>query len=199
MKPRRAPYRGDGMITRQNTARAAVLTGLDDSAWDWGEITPEVLDRLQGWEDRLQQLISAADAKASTLLGWSGTALALVSTLLFGIGLSWSGLHLLTSVLTLAGVALLGGCVVSLVLAIRPHLNGPPAYGSFTSARRLSSDLVIRLTLEAGRPDPTGRAAHVIRLTRIATRKHQRIRTASTLLLASFAPLILAAAVGVTS
>jgi len=195
------------MIARQNTVAAVLAAGPNVDTWDWDwdwdwdgdDITPEVLDRLQGWEDRIQQLISVADAKASTLLGWSGTALALVSTLLFGIGLSFSGTHLLTSVLALAGVLLLGGCVVALILAIRPHLAGSPAYGSFIGAARLDADLVIRLTVKAGRPDPSGSAAHIIRLARIATRKHQRIRTASTLLLASFVPLILAAGVGVTS
>jgi Family of unknown function (DUF5706) len=176
----------------------AVQVGLEDP-WDWDDITPEVLTRLQGWDDRIQQLISAADAKASTLLGWSGTALALTSTLLVGIGPSWSGTHLLTSVLALAGVVLLGGCVVALILAIRPHLGGPPAYGSFVGAGGLDPDAVIRLTLKAGHPDPAGAAAHVVQLAHIATRKHQRIRAASTMLLAAFGPLILAAAVGVAS
>lgn len=187
------------MIARQNTVAAVPAADPDGDPWDWDDITPEVLDRLQGWEDRIQQLISAADAKASTLLGWSGTALALVSTLLFGIGLSWSGLHLFTSVLAVAGVLLLGGCVVALILAIRPHLCGAPAYGSFIGAARLDAELVIALTIKAGRPDLSGSADHVIRLARIATRKHQRIRAASTLLLASFAPLILAAVAGVAS
>jgi hypothetical protein len=187
------------MIARQFTAPAIPAVGPAGDTWDWDDITPDVLDRLQGWDDRIQQLIGAADAKASTLLGWSGTALVLVSTLLFGIGLSFSGTHLITSVLALAGVILLGGCVVALILAIRPHLSGPPAYGSFIGAGRLDADVVISLTLKAGRPDPTSAAGHVIQLARIATRKHQRIRTATTLLLASFAPLVLAAVVGVTS
>jgi hypothetical protein len=187
------------MIARRTPVAAVLATGPDSDTWDGHDITPEVLDRLQGWEDRIQQLISAADAKASTLLGWSGTAWALVSTLLVGVGLSWSGTRLLISVLALAGVLLLGGCVVALILAIRPHLNAPPAYGSFTGAARLDADLVIGLTVKAGRPDPSGSAAHIIRLATIATRKHRRIRAASTLLLASFAPLVLAAVVGVAS
>jgi hypothetical protein len=170
-------------------------------SWAWDEdVTPELLTRLQEWVESTQRQIGAADAKASTLVGWSGTALALALTLLVSADLSWTGLQLVAGLLGGAGVVLLGGCVVLLILAVRPNLTGVPVCGSFVGAGRLDLEDVVALAVAAGRLDPVPTATHVIRVAQIATRKHQRIRAATTCLLISLLPLAgFAALTAVTS
>jgi hypothetical protein len=181
-----------GITTAPAAARMVPAQGR---SWEWDDdVTPELLARLQDWVEAIQRQIGAADAKASTLFGWSGTALALAVTLLVSADLSWTGLQLFAGLLGGAGVVLLGGCVVQLILAVRPQLVAIPVCGSFIGAGRLDLEDVVALAVTAGRLDPVPVAAHVIRLSQIATRKHERIRAATTFLLICLLPLAASAA-----
>ena len=168
--------------------------------WDWDDVTPDLLIRLREWGEAIQRQIAAADAKASTLLGWAGTALVLATTLLASAHLSWTGLQLVAGLLGVAGVGSLAGCVVTLIYAVRPQLSGVAVCGSFVGLGQVGLEDVVALAVAAARPDPVPAATHILILSQIATLKYERVRTATTFLLASLLPLALSAAVaGVTS
>jgi hypothetical protein len=162
------------------------------------------LDSLRMWAEDIQAGIAHADTKASILLGLSGTALALqVSQLGGGASgladlsrLAWP--HLVAALVGLGGLLLLGACVVVLILAVRPDMAGTAVCGSFVGAGQLSAEQILFLAMESRQGDaPVSVALRVALLARIATRKHARVRLATTLLLAAVGPLTLCALVGV--
>jgi hypothetical protein len=144
------------------------------------------------WAEKIQANITHADNKASILLGLSGAALAFVPTQLGLTGLVWSGLGLVTGALAVTGLGLLGSCVAVLVLAVRPNLGRVrPVFGQ-PVGEPLNTAQIRALVAEARTGvDPEPAAARIGLLRSIATRKHQRVRLATTLLLGSVVPLVL--------
>jgi len=152
----------------------------------------EEILQLRDWAETIQANITHADNKASILLGLSGAALAFLPTQLGLAGLAWSGLGLVSGALAVTGLGLLGSCVVVLVLAVRPNLGrGRPVFGQ-PVGEPLSTAQIRALAAEARTGvDPEPAAAWIILLRAIATRKHRRVRLATTLLLTSTVPLVL--------
>jgi hypothetical protein len=160
------------------------------------------VEGLREWAAGLQPQIAAADAKAATLFGVTGTAWALSATVLASAGVSWRGLGLLSGGLGVAGLVLLGGCVVTLVRVIRPVLASTPVYGSYAGAGQLSLQDIADMSSCANRPagvvdlapgrvgvDVSAPTRRVAELMQITTTKYTRVRWATTLLLASMVPL----------
>jgi hypothetical protein len=169
-------------------------------------VTPAAIARLHTWAEQMQGDIVLADAKASTLLGWSGTALAVVSTVLVSTDAGairpagWAGL------VGVVGLSCLAWCVVLLVLVIRPRLGGTVLGGysyntedrGFIAFAHVGPAFLVEAATadtEAG-ADPRQMVRRVELLARIALVKHRLIRTACTLLVLSM-PLLGAATVGV--
>lgn len=160
-----------------------------------------VMDRLQMWAEQVQGDIALADAKASTLLGWSGTALAVVSSVLVSTGLSLRPVAGWVTPVGLAGLACLTWSVIALVLVIRPRLGGRLGGYTYSTDDRgflafanvpASSMLATARADAQPAADPTAAVQRVQMLARIAAAKHLLIRQACTLLLLSLPLLALA-------
>jgi hypothetical protein len=142
----------------------------------------EVTTRLGLWESKIEEQIGRGDAKASTLLGWTGTALALGTTVLASG--RWSGWAGIAGILSAAGLGALSACVVLLVLVIRPRTDGPVLFGSFVGVAGLRTRDVLDLAECAdAEAEARARVEHLRVLGSIATRKYARVRTATGLLL----------------
>lgn len=167
-------------------------------------VQPPVMDRLQAWAEQCQGDIALADAKASTLLGWAGTALALVATVLVSIGAWFPPGQIWAALIGLSGLGCLTWCVAALVLVIRPRLGGGLGGVSYSTEDRgfiAFAHLNRQVLVEAARADtepaadPTEAIRRVQLLARIALAKHRLLRLACTLLLVSMPLLGLAGAV----
>jgi hypothetical protein len=182
-RPRTASRSGPQRLASPSLAATFEATGPEPQ---------EEILQLQAWGEKIQANITHADNKASILLGLSGAALAFLPTQLGLAGLAWSGLGLVTGALAVTGLGLLGSCAVVLVLAVRPgRAAARPVFGQ-PMGEPLSTAQIRALVAEARTGvDPEPAAARISLLRAIATRKHQRVRLATTLLLASVVPLVL--------
>jgi len=183
--------------TRLSTGPSS--TSRSDTAAPLRLVRPPVMDRLQAWAEQCQGDIALADAKASTLLGWAGTALALVATVLVSVGdwvlpgKSWAAL------IGLSGLGCLAWCVIALVLVIRPRLGGSVLGGysyntedrGFIAFANLTPPMLLEGACADSEPnaDPGEAIRRIQLLARIALAKHRLLRLACTLLLVSM-PLI---------
>lgn len=157
-------------------------------------------EQLLTWAGEHQGAINAADAKASTLLGWSGTALALVATAGTALAGYVPRLSLLALVPGAIGVAALAGCVTALIAVIRPRLGDPEARTvehsdrSFVLFAGMESAEVLRAAeVDTSADLSLDRAVERVQiLSAIAMTKHELVRTATTLLLASMPVLAVA-------
>lgn len=156
--------------------------------------------QLEKWAAEHQGAINAADAKASTLLGWSGTALALVATAGTALAGYLPQLHWTALVPGVIGVSALAGCVMALIQVIRPRLGSPDSHTvergdrSFLLFAGLEGDEILRAAeLDTSADLHLGRSVERVQvLSAIALTKHQLVRTATTLLQASMPVLAVA-------
>jgi hypothetical protein len=163
------------------------------SATEQPLIAPDAtIERLDRWAEQASREISTADAKASTLLGWSGTALAVTATVLASRSGGLAGAGVLVLAPALVGVGLLTCCVVALVLTVRPRLSGH-AHGSFLHISQIHA---VEQVIQQARPtgaDDRSSAYRLMLLARIARAKHRCIQVATTCLLGAIGPLVLSA------
>lgn len=175
-----------------------------DAPLELPQVRQPVMDRLEAWAEQMQADIALADAKAATLLGWAGTALAVVSTVIASVGVYVPPTHRWVAVVGLCGLTCLAWSVVALVLVIRPRLGGR-LWGGYTYYRDQRSfltfasltpeDLVSAACADTyAQADPTQAVNRVQILAGIALAKHQLIRTACTVLLLSMPLLAVAGA-----
>jgi hypothetical protein len=158
-----------------------------------------IIDELDEMISRTQMDIIAADGKAAALLGWTGTMFALIAGFLStaddsATGTSGGGLF---TAATAIGVMALAGSVVALVMAVRPRLHGPSPR-SFLHLATLDAAAVVDLAGDRIRSqvDPHTIAARAANLARIARRKYQYVRVATTLLVAATPTLAAATVAG---
>jgi hypothetical protein len=152
----------------------------------------EEILQLQAWDEKIQATITHADSKASILLGLSGAALAFLPAQLGLASLVWSGLGILIGVLAVTGLVLIGACVWVLILAVRPGRTvAVPVFGQPIGESLSTAQIRALVVAASSGADPDPVAARIGLLRAVATRKHARVRTATTLLLASVVPLVL--------
>ena len=188
-RARTAPHTGlQGMASPSLTA----TFGVPGSGPSQPSEPQEEILQMHQWGEKIQANITHADNKASILLGLSGAALAFLPTQLGLAGLVWSGLGLAAGALAVIGLGLLGSCVGVLVLAVRPNMGTGRAVFGQPVGEPLSTAQIRALVAEARTGiDPEPAAARISLLRAIATRKHRRVRLATTLLLSSAVPLVL--------
>jgi hypothetical protein len=165
--------------------------------------------QLESYAQQMQADITHADAKASTLLGWSGTALAVVSTVIASLGVYVPPTHRWVALVGLAGLGGLAWSVAALILVIRPRLGGrlyggysfnPDERSFLTFASVPPSAIVSAACVDTyANADPTLAVHKVQVLASIALAKHRLIRSACIVLLLSMPLLALASAVMATS
>jgi hypothetical protein len=172
--------------------------------------TSPVMGCLYGWAEQVQGDIALADAKASTLLGWSGTALAVVSTVLVSTGLYIPAGRAWVAPVSVSGLACLAGCVIALVLVLRPRMGGrllgggysyDPQDRGFVCFASVGPAAILSAACADAEEvaDPAPVIQRVQLLAGIALAKHLLIRRACTLLLVSMLLLAVAGAVMVAS
>jgi len=186
-------------MTPTATLRNANPTGPDPTTEPARRVNPPVMDRLHAWGEQVQGDIALADAKASTLLGWAGTALALVATVLVSLSTRLPSVLTLAGVIGLSGLGCLAWCVIALVLVIRPRLGGSVLGGysyntedrGFIAFANLAPGVIVDAACADSEPqaDPSEAIRRIQLLARIALAKHRLLRLACTLLLVSM-PLI---------
>lgn len=157
-------------------------------------VSRAVVDQLDAWISETKGEIAAADAKASTLLGWSGTGFALLTGLLAS-STRTAGVVLIPAGI---GVVALGGCVIVLILAVRPRMGGG-SHRSFLHHAALTGHQLVELAVQDGQPvlDAVPTAGRLANLSRMACRKYRYVRAATTLLLIAMPALAIAAGAGV--
>jgi Family of unknown function (DUF5706) len=164
-------------------------------------VPPPVMDRLRAWAEQVQGDIAHADTKASTLLG----AVALVATVMVSLGTRLPAGRSGAGLLGLTGLSCLAGCVVALLLVIRPRLGGGALGGhsfntedrGFIAFAHLTPEQLLAAACADSAPDadPTQAIRRTQVLSRIALAKNELLRLAVVLLLVSM-PLIAAGFTG---
>ncbi|WP_157255042.1 Pycsar system effector family protein [Nonomuraea typhae] len=154
---------------------------------------PAVVDPVaivKGEADAARAELARVDAKAAALMGWSGTAFAILAAA--------AGLVTLPSIWTTAtvvlGAALLAAAVAVLLCVVRPALAPKKGrYGFLAHAATGDPQQLLAALLT----DPTARLAdEALRLATLTAAKYRRLRLAVDLLLVALAVLAAALPIG---
>ncbi|MFI7455472.1 Pycsar system effector family protein [Nonomuraea sp. NPDC049714] len=149
---------------------------------------------LQREGDAVRAELARIDTKASALMGWAGTAFAILAATASVIRLP-----LLPLLAVSTGAALLAAAVTVLLWVIRPALPAPGAGYGFVrhAAAKDAGELLAMLGAYANLEQRL--AGEALRLSKLAVTKYRRLRTAVDLLLAALVCLVVALPLGVLS
>lgn len=153
---------------------------------------PDALNHLRAETDAARAELARIDGKAAALIGWAGTAFAVVSA-----AATVTTLPTAATAAIVAGAGLLAAAVAVLLTVIRPRIPRHGGTGFVRIARLRDREQLQELVPVTPTAQRSQAANDVLMLSRIALAKYRCLRLAVDLLLAALVVLAAALPLGV--